>query len=84
MVGAQMSELLKNLNLALNPQAHAQTGVDGKPVDKDSPEYKAALMQQLASTGPVGAMGSVGLTAANLYKDKQAQQAWAPTVTYGE
>jgi hypothetical protein len=68
----------------------------GKPVDKNSPEYKQAVMQQLAAGTPMGAIGSALSTANGAYLKNQQKQAdmaaqkqtdmnaWMPVVTKGE
>lgn len=83
-IGPQISQALK----ALTDQIKANPQIAGglqMPIDRASPEYKQAMLQQLASTGPMGAVGSVLHQWGDARKKQAAEvAAWAPTVTAGE
>jgi hypothetical protein len=82
-IGPEISQALQTIAQQL--QQGQQPGAPGMPVDRNSPEYKQAMMQQLASTGPMGAVGSVMQQWGDArQKQQQADMsAWMPVVTKG-
>lgn len=80
-IGPQVSQALQSIAQNLQQQP---TMPNGMPIDRQSPEYKQAMMQQLASTGSMGAAGAAMQMIGDARNKQQADlNAWMPTVTKG-
>ena len=79
-IGPEITDALQKIAAGFSGPAGRQA------VDKNSPEYKQAVMQQLAATGPMGAIGATMQSIGDDYKKAQKQKqadmaAWMPVVT---
>jgi hypothetical protein len=84
-ISPQVSDALKTIAQGMQSYQQQPPMLGQMPIDKNSPQYKQAMMQQLASTGPMGAIGSVIQQMGDAQRARQADaNAWMPTVTRGE